>query len=358
MTKNSNIGVGEQRRKSSKEALKVVYYVIIGLAIAEALNRAFLEDQFFLGLKIIEQLVEILIIILNLKFGDLAELRYLPPFFLLIAFLCTICRFVHGASIHFDEPSEYRFNPLIDFIGFFLQSSFFYLMALSLTIPIQFLVFFLLMIIFDMAWIILSVIIHSIDRTNTITQWITSDLIIITIMIIFILINFIISYFLSITIPDIGNTSIILVVLSIAAVCDYWQNRDFYFPKKDPFQDKLWYLAHPYTAISDEEIESNVKNANIIVAKLICAGLFIYSPINMIHRIHLEAVEMGLIEKTEWELWMKFDDFMIKNVCAGAIMSPGWKNSKGCRHEYIVFKDLKKPIYLLKDIFQELGIKD
>ena len=78
---------------------------------------------------------------------------------------------------------------------------------------------------------------------------------------------------------------------------------------KDIFRNKLWYLAHPYTANSDEKIELNVKKANIIAAKLICAGLFVYSPISMTHWIHKEAVRMGLIANTEWELWMNFDFF-------------------------------------------------
>ena len=33
---------------------------------------------------------------------------------------------------------------------------------------------------------------------------------------------------------------------------------------KDSFRNKLWYLAHPYTADSEHQIELNVKNANVI----------------------------------------------------------------------------------------------
>ncbi|UCG04095.1 MAG: DUF1937 family protein [Candidatus Heimdallarchaeota archaeon] len=127
---------------------------------------------------------------------------------------------------------------------------------------------------------------------------------------------------------------------------------------KNSFRNNLWYLAHPYTADSDEKIELNVKKANIIAAKLICAGLFVYSPISMTHWIHKEAVEMGLIDKSEWDLWMKFDYFFIENHCTGLIISPGWEDSQGCKEEYKRFQELKKPIYLLEEIYQELNIRE
>ncbi len=125
---------------------------------------------------------------------------------------------------------------------------------------------------------------------------------------------------------------------------------------KEDLSNKLWYLAHPYTADSFEEIEANVKNANIIAAKLICAGLFVYSPISMTHWIHLEAVKMKLLKISEGEPWIKFDYFLIENFCAGAIMSPGWESSTGCKGEYKRFKELGKTIILLEDVYQELGL--
>lgn len=116
-------------------------------------------------------------------------------------------------------------------------------------------------------------------------------------------------------------------------------------------------MAHPYTADTPDEIEKNVENANIIAAKLICAGLFVYSPISMTHGIHLEAVNMKLLRIDEWELWMKFDDFLIENYCDGAIMSPDWENSTGCKEEYKRFNKLGKPIFLLEKVYQDLALK-
>ena len=127
---------------------------------------------------------------------------------------------------------------------------------------------------------------------------------------------------------------------------------------KDFFRNKLWYLAHPYTADSEDEIELNVKNANVIAAKLICAGLFVYSPISMTHWIHKEAVKLGLVDNSEWQLWMRFDFFMIENYCTGLILSPGWENSPGCKEEYRKFNELQKPIYYSTEVFQELGIRE
>ncbi|MFX0015248.1 MAG: DUF1937 family protein [Promethearchaeota archaeon] len=124
------------------------------------------------------------------------------------------------------------------------------------------------------------------------------------------------------------------------------------------FCDKLWYLAHPYSADSEDTIEMNVMKASRIAAKLICAGLVVYSPISMTHWIHKEAVSMGLLDKTEWELWIRFDEYFITNCASGVIMAPGWEDSPGCRWEYDLFTELQKPIYLLEEIFLELGIQD
>lgn len=135
MNQNSTQDFPQQTRDASKEALKVIYYVIIGIAITEALNRAFLKQGVFLGLQIFES-------------------NNLPSIILLFAFLPTICRFVHGASIHFDVISSKRYKPLFDFSGFLLQAAFFYLMATSLDKQLAFLYLFGLLLLSDALWLI------------------------------------------------------------------------------------------------------------------------------------------------------------------------------------------------------------
>lgn len=190
------------RRVASRDALKYVYYVIIGIAITEALSRAFVDNGVFLG-------------------GKIFIGSYRVPFILLFAFLPTICRFVHGASIHLDVISEKRYKTIIDCIGFLLQAIFFYLMAVSLTKLVGFAVSLCAMLLFDAVWLIflLSIKYITIDRTHK--QWLKSDFIVIILLIL--------SFFF------LGNRELIwsiyiAIIGSIAAFLDYYLNRDFYFP--------------------------------------------------------------------------------------------------------------------------------
>src|SRR5207244_1537554 len=88
-----------KRLESSKGALKAIYYVIVGLAITEALTRAVVQDGTFAG-------------------GALLTPQRLPILMLLVAFLVTIMRFIHGSSIHLDVIHGGRFKALLDFVGF------------------------------------------------------------------------------------------------------------------------------------------------------------------------------------------------------------------------------------------------
>lgn len=94
-------------RDASRDALKYGYYVIIGIAITQALSHTFMKDNNFLGMRVFK--------------GD-----NLISFILLsVAFLPTICRFVHGASIHLavDGISKKRYKPIVDFCGYCLSYS-------------------------------------------------------------------------------------------------------------------------------------------------------------------------------------------------------------------------------------------
>ena len=126
----------ELRVAASKEALKSVYYVLIGIAVAEALNRVFLENGQFLGLSVLTA-------------------PYVARLLLLFAFLPTITRFVHGASIHLGVVGTHRLKPLYDFIGFFLQAILFYIMALSIDNVIRFTGAFVLLLAADVLWILI-----------------------------------------------------------------------------------------------------------------------------------------------------------------------------------------------------------
>lgn len=188
-------------RIASRDALKYVYYVIIGIAITEALSRTFVEGGVFLGVGIFNKVT----------------------FILLFAFLPTICRFVHGASIHLDVISkEKRFKTIIDCGGFLLQAIFFYLMAVSINKTMGFVVSLGLMLLIDSLWLIFLFLIKYIPSDFTHKQWLCS--------------NFIVLVLLGASFFLMGNAKVgwpifIAIISVIAAFFDYYLNRDFYFPK-------------------------------------------------------------------------------------------------------------------------------
>lgn len=196
----------QETRESSINALKMIYYVIIGLAITEALYRTFLKDGSFLGLQIFAP-------------------NNLPSTILLFALLPTVCRFVHGASLHLDIVSDKRYKPLFDFIAFFIQASLFYLMAASLRKPLVFLVLFAFMLFFDAMWLISLRLLRYIDLGRTEKQWLCSNVLII--------ISFAIIYCKDRTMVCTWSVVFILVVSIVATFFDYFLNKEFYFPTSE-----------------------------------------------------------------------------------------------------------------------------
>lgn len=123
--------------QTSVEALKMIYYVIIGLAVTEALRITFVEQ--------------------GEKFSEI-KTENQTEILLLLAFLFTLVRFVHGASIHLEmdkKDLKTTWKPLWDFAGFVLHGSLFYMMAVSLKKLSNFLGLFALMVGVDAAWIAL-----------------------------------------------------------------------------------------------------------------------------------------------------------------------------------------------------------
>lgn len=195
---------GKETRKSSKEALKIVYYVIIGLSFQEVLIRTFLENNVFRG------------------FGLLSP-ENLSSLILLIAFMLTIIRFVHGASIHLDMQARNRFKPLIDFVEFFIQASLFYLMAISIRNPPAFIFFFICMLISDGFWILLLISLKFIDFDFTSIEWLIHNAILI--------LSFAFLYLIDNTLATQLTLGGILVLSILGFITDYTLNNKFYFPE-------------------------------------------------------------------------------------------------------------------------------
>jgi hypothetical protein len=186
----------------SKEALKTTYYVVIGIAITEALSRALVHDNVFLGAK-------------------LFDLLHLPAMLLLLTFLVTSSRFVHGASIHLGNIDAGGAKALFDYCGFFLQATLFYIMALSVRDSYAFLVSFIALLVGDFLWLFALCRLGYLSFRDTARQWVYSDLIIIVALVALLYFD-----------PGLRLPSVITVALvsCVAAVVDYRANWPFYFP--------------------------------------------------------------------------------------------------------------------------------
>jgi len=192
-----------ERFEASKGALKSIYYVIIGLAITEALSRAVVRGTSFIGI-------------------DLLTHDHLPRLLLLIIFLLTICRFVHGSSIHLDAIDRGRFKALFDFVGFLVQASLFYVLSLSLDQPAAFANCFVVLLVVDGAWLAVLLLARYLPFGGTALRWVISD----TVLIAFIVVAVRLA-------PTISLRTILAgTVAAIAAtVADYVFDWEFYFPR-------------------------------------------------------------------------------------------------------------------------------
>lgn len=103
----------------------------------------------------------------------------------------------------------------------------------------------------------------------------------------------------------------------------------------------LSYLATPYTKFPGGIWAAYFK-AGFIAAKLIRAGLNVYSPI-----IHCHAIAMlGDIDPLDHSMWMSLDEVMLgaaDTLIVGRLES--WDQSKGVAMEIEYFEKGGKPIY-------------
>ena len=108
-----------------------------------------------------------------------------------------------------------------------------------------------------------------------------------------------------------------------------------------PQNAPLSYLATPYTNYPGGITEAYVAAARL-AAKLINAGIKIYSPICHCHPIAIYGGLAGLAH----EQWLRFDESMMRvaDVLIVAHM-PSWQESKGIAAEIAFFGEAGKPIF-------------
>ena len=113
-------------------------------------------------------------------------------------------------------------------------------------------------------------------------------------------------------------------------------------------QHALVYFATPYSKYP-MGIHMAFVDSCLLTAKLLRAGVNVYSPIAHTHPI----ATYGNIDPLSHDIWLNFDNTML-NVSEALIIATGmegWPDSKGIAYEIDFFKKLNKPIYYPFDDF-------
>lgn len=107
------------------------------------------------------------------------------------------------------------------------------------------------------------------------------------------------------------------------------------------FGDKLVYLATPYTNYAGGH-DAAFRDACRLAARLVPAGIFVYSPIAHSHVV----AHFGALDKTDMGIWGLHNAAMVKRFDVLAVgQLPGWDTSAGIADEVAAFVKAGKPIY-------------
>lgn len=111
------------------------------------------------------------------------------------------------------------------------------------------------------------------------------------------------------------------------------------------------YLATPYTKYP-RGLEMAFIDACRIAAKMVQAGIKVYSPIAHTHPIACH----GGISKTDHSLWLPFDFALMRKADALCVAKmDGWDQSFGVAEEIQMFKADHKPIFFLDPETMTIG---
>lgn len=112
---------------------------------------------------------------------------------------------------------------------------------------------------------------------------------------------------------------------------------------KDLTQFPLVYLATPYSKYK-LGIEQAFIDASALAARLMLAGVKVYSPIAHTHPLAVH----GNVDPLDHSIWLPFDEAMM-HACAALVVAQmqGWRESYGVNHEIEFFTKAGKPIVYL-----------
>lgn len=232
--------------KSGRQAVRLLYFLIIGLAITKAIDSLF---------------------ILNGQFHIPERSNAL----LFIVFISFVIRFFLGAYrvLSFDIDVELRRTKIvIDVIGFFIQALAFYVFALNYYNFVAANWIILIICVIDTVWLLLLAALFQIME-STFSKWVIHNIV----MIIFILCNL---FF--------WNNLILFVIVSlIAFILDFVFNYEFYLSIKSTPGLRI-FVAGPYGDNQPKDIiAQNVENAKEIGKNLALKGHYPFIPHTMLH---------------------------------------------------------------------------
>lgn len=105
----------------------------------------------------------------------------------------------------------------------------------------------------------------------------------------------------------------------------------------------LIYLGTPYSKYP-KGLEAAFKDASALTAKLLRAGVKVYSPIAHTHPVAI----YGHLDPLDHAIWLPFDRAIMDKADAMLVAEmTGWKESRGIAHEIDVFTAAQKPVYYI-----------
>lgn len=191
---------------TSNDALKSLFTVVIGLAIAQAVNTIVIKDT-NTGL-------------INIDY------KQLPMF---IGLFITIIPFYQGASRYLDQKHSEeigkakRLDGLIDFMFFIIEAVLFYAVAMSMAQPKLFFNFIIVLLIVDVLWLGF---VYNNDQRNfkELSFWFILNVVSIVVLFVF--------NYGNVMVNNIYKWSLMSFLLVIRSVIDYYVTWGFYYPEK------------------------------------------------------------------------------------------------------------------------------
>ena len=102
------------------------------------------------------------------------------------------------------------------------------------------------------------------------------------------------------------------------------------------------YIAGPYTADTEQEIDENISRAASVAADYIRQGWAVFCPHTMTSLIDRKFNADG---KITYENWLTIDFYWLSK-CDAVHFLPGWEHSNGAKLEHMVAESLGKAIIL------------